>query len=216
MTSFQDQAIQFSLASKWQEACQANELILQTDPEDIDALNRLGFALMQLGEFDRSKTGFETVIAIDESNPIAAKNLKKLGSLEGSGRAPKTDLSPRIQAFIEEAGKTKTVALINLTDRKTLSVLQPGHAVSMVVKRSKVFIQTLENLYIGTLPHDLGIRLIEFIREGNTYDAFVKGVEEKEVEVFIREATRCKKFANHPSFPSGMPQRRMKRRAVAI
>ncbi len=215
MVSLQDKAIQYSLLCKWQEARAINEAILEENPEDIDSLNRLGFACMQIGDLAKSRAAYMQVLTLDESNPIAAKNLKKLDTLEKSGRTPNGDSVPRVMRFIEEAGKTKTVILINIADKKTLSSLQIGQIAGLTIKRSKIFIQTIDNLYIGMLPHDLGIRLIEFVREGNVYEAYVKEVSEKEVVVFIRECSRCKKFANHPSFPAGGSVKRSKRRATA-
>ena len=214
MVSLQDKAIQYSLLCKWQEACSINEAILEDNPEDIDSLNRLGFAYMQIGELDRSRDIYSRVIGLDESNPIAAKNLKKLEALAKSGRTPNGDAVPRVMRFIEEAGKTKTVVLINIADKKTLSGLQIGQIAGLTIKRSKIFIQTTDNVYIGMLPHDLGIRLIEFVREGNVYEVYVKEASEKEVVVFIRECSRCRKFANHPSFPAGSTVKRSKRRST--
>jgi len=214
MISLKEQAIQYALDCKWQEAIEVNLSILNEVPDDMDTLNRLGFALMHIGEYERAKKTFEKVLALDESNPIATKNVKKLETLSKSGNNNTNGVPFNVKTFIEEAGKTKTVSLINLADKKTISNMQPGQEVTLIIKRSKIFILTKDGTYIGMLPHDLGLRLIEFLKEGNKYEAFLKGVEEKEVTVFIRECFRCKKFSNQPSFPSLQAGKKVRRRAT--
>ena len=57
---------------------------------------------------------------------------------------------------------------------------------------------------MGTIPDDLSLRLIKFIKGGNRYQAFVKAVDRQNLEIFIQEIFRSKRFRNLPSFsPSG-------------
>ena len=45
------EAIALAMQGRWEEAVAANRAILELFPEDVDAYNRLGSALMELGEY---------------------------------------------------------------------------------------------------------------------------------------------------------------------
>ena len=204
MPSTKDLAIQAALNNNWQDACTLNKQILEEKPSDIDALNRYAFALLKIGKFKDAKKMYQAVLGIDESNPIALKNIKKLETLsKQKTNSTKTTASTQVamnDLYIEEAGKTKTVDLINLADKKTLSFVQPGDYVMLQPRRSKIFIQTNDKTYIGMLPDSIGMRLTNLIKGGNEYRACVKATTDKSVKVFIREVKRASKFKNQPSF----------------
>lgn len=201
-TPLKDLAIKYALESKWEEAYKTNLLILQDEENDIEALNRIAFSLVKLGKFKKAKSFYHRVIEIDGTNPIATKNLKKLGNLSDQ-KQDKT--FPVVgnhihDVFIEEAGKTKTLELKNITDKKSLSLLQPGDSVQLAVKRSKIFVLSGDKQYVGMLPDNIGMRLVTFIRGGNEYQACIKALGEKSVTVFVKEVKRATKFRNQPSF----------------
>lgn len=202
MTSLKDLAIRKALENKWDEAIQTNLEILEENKHDLDTLNRLAYAYLKSGNLALAKTTYSEVIAIDKTNPIALKNLKKLDTLSSSnGIAAASHVNHLMEnVFIQEAGKTKTVELTNLADRKTLISLQHGDEVVLIIKRSKVFVLTTEKTYIGSLPDNVGIRLVSFIKGGNEYMGCIKSIEDKSVNVFIKEIKRAKKFSNQSSF----------------
>lgn len=210
VTPLKTLAVNFALSSDWKKAIEINEQIISGNPNDVDALNRLGFAYMKLGKYKKAKDAYKKVIIIDKTNPIALKVLKKLESFPkfgntttGNGKAINSNGIPTsISAFIEEAGKTKTVDLKNLTDKKTLSFIEPGDIVTIAIKRSKIFIQTSDKKYIGMLPDNISARLIKFIKGGNVYSACVKACDEKNVKVFFKETKKSNKFKSQVSFLS--------------
>lgn len=204
-----DQAIKSALENNWNDAYKINSQLLEENPDDIDTLNRLAFSLIKLSKFKQAKEAYQKVIQLDKTNPIATKNLKKLETMskqKGSKKsltADTTNIStsmPLDELFIEEAGKTKTVELKNVADKKSLSLLQPGDLVCLAVKRSKIFIQSYDKKYIGMLPDSIGMRLITFIKGGNEYQACIKALTEKTVIVFIKESKKVSKFKNQQSF----------------
>lgn len=206
-TPLRTQAITAALANNWQEACAINTQLLDQNSQDIDSLNRLAFAYMKLGKYKKAKDTYRLVVQKDATNPIAVKNLKRLETVskqkDGKGEKSsqvQTHSSYTTDSFIEEAGKTKTVDLKNIADKKTLSLIQPGDPVFIVVKRSKIFIQTIDKKYIGVLPDSMGLRLVTFIKGGNEYIAFVKACGEKNVTIFIKEIKKVTKFKNQSSF----------------
>lgn len=202
MASLKDLAIQAALNNNWQEACNLNLQLLEEKENDIDSLNRLAFAYLKLQKFPDAKKTYTKVLSLDATNPIASKNIKKIDAL--SKQKPNASKNSTSHAgedsYIEEAGKTKTVELTNLADKKTISIVQPGDQVSILPKRSKIFIQTDDKKYIGMLPDSVGMRLTSLIKGGNEYRAFVKSTGDKSVTVFIRETKRASKFKNQPSF----------------
>lgn len=194
-----DIAIKCALENKWDQAIEANLQILSENPNDLDTLNRLGFAYMQTGKNDDAKKTYESVLEKDPTNPIAVKNLKKVGNSTASNTHRPKELNIN-DLYIEEAGKTKTVELKNIADKKTVSALQTGEQVQLVPKRSKIFIQNQDKTYIGMLPDSIGMRLTDFIQGGNEYFACIKSVADKSIVVFIKEIKKEPKFKNQPSF----------------
>jgi len=193
-----DQAIAATLAGDWENAIKLNKSLLEENPDDVAALNRIGLAYSVLGNSKDAKINFEKVLEIDPLNSIALKNLKRLKS-----DLPKSDESPMFiqvnNIFIEETGRTKVVELINLAQTEILHGLQTGQSVDMSVKRLKIFVLQGKK-YIGVLPDDIGNRLIKFINGGNKYEAFVKSANHQNVSIFIRELKKSSKFKDQPSF----------------
>ena len=202
-------AIKYALENNWQKAYVENKKIFNETPEDVDTLNRLDYSLIKLGKFQKAKTFYQKVIKIDKTNPIALRNLKRLetiskrglGSFETQRNISNNGVRVNLQdLFIEEAGKTKTIDLKNLADKKTLSILQPGDTVNLRIKRSRVFVQMQDNTFIGMLPDSIGMRMIPLMNGGNKYSAYIKALEENLATVFIKEEKKMAKFKNYPSF----------------
>ena len=209
-------AIKYALENNWEKAYKENLKLFDQNPTDIDTLNRIAHALIKLGKFRKAKSYYQKVLDIDKTNPIALKNLRRLEALvksknkaSGPGGGTNAQNSSGLPAqaglsiqdvFIEEAGKTKTVELKNVADKKTISILQPGDAVTLSVKRSKIFVQMPDKTYIGMLPDSIGMRMIAFINGGNEYSAYIKSVGDKDVTVFIRETKKMSRFRDQPSF----------------
>lgn len=198
MNSLKNQAIQTALQGDWNTAINLNQEILQEEPENIDALNRLAFAQASVGNIAEAKEFYQKVLELDIQNPIATKNLKRLQTMNGKSPAPVMHKMNNI--FIEEPGKTKVIELLNIADQKATSHLRCGEELHLSVKRMKIFVLDNEKQYIGMLPDDISKRLIDFIQGGNLYEAYVKTVDEHKVTVFVKETHRSPKFKNQQSF----------------
>lgn len=203
MTSLFDtknQAIQKALAGDWNEAISLNLNILKENPKDIDTLNRLAFAFAITGNTTQAKTMYQKVLELDNQNPIASRNIKRI---TGNASYQMHSLTTHPEGmFLEESGKTKVIELVNIADSKTLSQLITGELVTLTVKRLKVFVLDTRNQYMGTLPEDIGKRLIKFIKGGNVYKACIKYVEKNKVTIFVKETKKSSRFKNQPSFIS--------------
>ncbi len=190
-------AIQATLNGNWDEAIKLNKSLLEDNPKDVAALNRMGLAYVILGKSKSAKDVFSKVLEIDPLNSIAIKNLSKIKSdSSDDGETITVNVN---NIFIEETGKTKVVELINLAQAEILVSLRTGQSLDLSTKRLKVFISQGKK-YIGVLPDDIGKRLIKFINGGNKYEAFVKSANHQNVTIFLRELKRATKFKDQPSF----------------
>lgn len=207
MTPLKSQAIQTALLGDWKNAASLNQELLKENPEDIETLNRLAFAYSVLGKVKDAQSTYQKVLKLDNQNPIATKNLKRLTEKTLKNGFVKHPYVPSLAMhketmFLEESGKTKVVELVNSADPKVISILMSGEFLNIRIKRLKIFILTSADQYIGMLPEDIGKRLIKFINAGNCYQVCVKSVYNKKVSIFIKETKRAKRYKFQPSFLS--------------
>lgn len=197
------QAINAALNNNWQEAIRANLTILTENPKDVEALNRLARAYKETGNIKLSQKTYRKVLKIDRFNPIATKNLKLLETLPRSfkKRPLPSNNSYQPQIFLEEPGKTKVVNLINLAPASTLLTLSCGDQANLLIKRRAITVIDTNRIYLGALPDDVSAKLINLIKGGNRYEAFIKTVAKNSLSVFIREVYRAPRFKNQPTFP---------------
>lgn len=204
-----EKAIDAAIKSQWDKAIEFNKKILASKPDDIEALLRLGFALLQKGEIKEAKKYYQKATKIQPGNQIAHNYLERIKILEGKrGLKNKNEqlafLNPNL--FLDLPGKTKSVSLVNLGQIKTLAKLKIGQKLILKIKKRRVELRTEENEYVGALPDDISKRLIVFIKEKSEYSCFVKEVSKKNIEVFIREEKKGKKVSRYLSFPKNLNQ----------
>ena len=196
------QAIQAAIKGAWIKAINLNRQLIKENSKNIAALNRLARAYWELGKTDQAKKIYKNTLTLDPYNSIAIKNLQRLSKKRK--KPQQTKIIYTSDLFIEEPGKTKTVKLIKLASFETLSELNNGQPVKLIPKKRVINVMTEEEIYLGTIPDDLSLRLIKLLRGGNRYQAFIKAVDQQHLEIFIRETFRSKCFHNLPSFsPSG-------------
>lgn len=195
------QAIEAAQNGEWIEAIKLNEELLKESADDIETLNRLAFAYSISGNTKKALKIYQKVIAIDKFNQIALKNLKRLQNQTEKSTIVPYHLTSNF--FLEEAGKTKIVTLVNIAPTKILQSLQPGQLITLSIKRLKIFANDENKRFIGMLPDNISIRLIKFIKSGNSYEAYVRSTNDKDVEIFIRETKRTTRLQHQPSFLSG-------------
>src|SRR5215210_3436816 len=113
-----ERAIQLAMQNRWAEAADVNRKIIELYPNDADAYNRLGKALLEMGKYRDALTTYKKAFELDPNNLIAKKNVERLAHLADQEpalaknaktvvKAPEGDgerINPNI--FIEETGKT--------------------------------------------------------------------------------------------------------------
>ena len=201
MPLHKQQAIQATLEGNWGLAITINEKLLEENPTDIETLNRLAFAYSVVGKTTHAKNAYKQVLEIDIFNPIAIKNLKRLGN-----NSPFVSTSVHqmvMNMFLEESGKTKIVTLMNTAPPHVTQLLQVGQTMKFSIKRLKIFVLDEKEQYIGMLPDNISKRLIKFLNGGNIYEVYLKSIESHAISIFIREKKRGTRFKNQPTFVAG-------------
>lgn len=209
MILLKDKAIKAMLLGDWENATSLNKALLNENPNDIDALNRLAYAFVSLGKIKDAKETYKKVLKLDILNQIAIRNIKRLSGMNIKKNVKsKNGIQPikYNHTFLEETGKTKIVSLVNVAPSKIISSLTIGQSLILCIKRSKIFTQDQNKQYVGMLPDDIGKRLIKLMKGGNMYDAYIKSTNDRDVTIFIREIKRASRYKNYPSFLSSFDQ----------
>lgn len=195
-----EQAIQLAMQGRWEEAIEANRAILALFPDDVDAYNRLGKALSELGRYGEARDAYARALELDPANIIAKKNLSRLTSLAEAvpQREVKEKAHPAL--FIGETGKTG----ITVLQRPAPEVLARMHAGDHVYLRRRENVLVVENAggeYLGEVEPRIGQRLIRLMEGGNRYAAAITSVADKESRIIIKEIYQHPTQAGRLSFP---------------
>lgn len=193
-------AVTASLENNWEEAVILNTEILEVDPDNIPALNRLGRAYIELGQQDLAKEVYNKVISLDRYNPVASKGLKALSNMVN----PCNDAVLVEESFIEDSGTTKSVQLIKLAEKKFLLSLRCKQRLHLVPHTRLIAVVTDNKQTIGYLPDDLSLKLTKFIKSGYAYSSCVKSYSENQVTIFLREIKRPNRLSASSSFSRGL------------
>ncbi len=195
-----DQAIQLALQGRWTEAVQLNQALVELFPGDVDALNRLGKALTELGRYPEARSTYMRALDADSLNSIARKNLARLSTLGETAkpRIASQKLSP--QMFIEETGKTGITTLLR-PDTSVSNRMTAGDQVGLHRQNGSLVIQSIEGEYLGEVDPKLAQRLMKLMDGGNEYVAAISALSERDVRVFIRETFQHGSQTGKLSFP---------------
>jgi tetratricopeptide (TPR) repeat protein len=201
-----EQAISLAMKNRWDEAAQLNREILDMFPNEVDAYNRLGKALTELGKYAEARDAYGRAVKLDPLNGIATKNLQRLGKLaaEGAAAPPPSPVDPRL--FIEESGKT-TVTLLTDLRNDAIGKLSAGDQLQLERRGNQVVVTDMNSLEVGRIEPKLEQDLIRLLEMGNQYQIFVTAANDQSVHVIIRETHRAASMGNRPSFrPSAAPE----------
>lgn len=206
-SALSQQAITAALSCNWEEALKINQSIIDLDPKNVDALNRIARAYFELGKLKEAKKYYETALEQDPYNQIAAKFIKRIDTFSKKGSKiilPHSSTQINSDLFIEEPGKTKLVSLLKVAEPQKISLLSAGTLVNLVVKNRGVSVTDQGSEYLGVLPDDLSHRLIRLIKGGNKYQAIIKNIKPNGISIIVREVFRSSRFRNQPSFLDGI------------
>lgn len=196
-------AIDAALECRWQDAISLNNKIIKSDPENVDALNRVAHAYFETGNLKLAKKYYTLALKFDQYNPIAAKNLKMLKAFklnDGILNTPYNHVKVSPSLFLQEPGKTKVVTLLKVAEPQRLSHVSCGTMATLLPKGRGITVLDPGDEYLGVLPDDVAFSLLRFMKGGNKYEACVKAVKVNGLSIIIREIFRAPKFKNQPTF----------------
>ena len=186
-----EQAIQLALESKWEEAAALNRTILAAHPSDVEAWNRLGKSLLELGRLRDARDAYARSVELDPLNTIARRNMDRLSNISEDEdiRRPESVTKASQDLFIEEIGKTG-VTVLHGTPKETLARLTAGDEVYLKPGEELIRVEDATGEVLGVLEPKLALRLLRMIEGGNKYAAAVKSLGDSEVELIIKEIYR--------------------------
>lgn len=195
------EAISLAMQSRWQEAVAVNQGIIERFPTDVDAYNRLGRALTELGEYAQAREAYRQALDLNPQNTIARKNLIRLSLLREERQATEADhklISPDL--FIEERGRAGIVSLDNLASSDVLAKLVAGDQVNLRVEGQRLIVEDRQGISLGQVELRYASRLVKLIQGGNRYSAAIASLDQNGVKVAIKEAYQDPSQAGRLSF----------------
>lgn len=200
LDQYAKKAVDLAMQGRWEEAITANRTIIQLSPRDVEAHNRLGKALMEVGEHASAREAYGRAAELDPYNNIAKKNLKRLSRL---GELVPKDHHHKVVAdvFVEEQSKARVVNLVNLGPKELIAQKAPGEEVGLQAEGQGLIARDGHNQYLGEVEPRYGLRLAKLIRGGNRYTAAISSLGENEVRMLVREVYQSPSQAGRLSFP---------------
>ena len=202
-------AIDLAMLGEWEEAAQVNREILDLSPTNVEAMNRLGKALTELGRKEQARDVFLSALVLHPSNPIALKNVARLrAEAESEQFEASRPLFARGQGvrangrLIAESTKSAEVALLPAGAQAPAS---PGAPVTLGFRGPMVVVSDEYGSCLGILPPSLSRRLSALMNGGNRYDGVVVSGGEGAVRVLLREARQHPSQRGKASFPPAPP-----------
>jgi hypothetical protein len=195
------QAIHLAMQGQWQEAATVNRAIIAVFPNDVDAYNRLGKALTEIGRYSEAREAYSKTLELDPINSIAQKNLARLATLDEGGPVQAEGgqkLSP--QMFISEMGKTGMTVLTRPAT-KTAARMTAGDQVFLRRQNNTLVVESSQGEYLGEIEPKLGMRLIKLMEGGNQYAAAIATLNQDDIRVIIKETFQHPSQVGRLSFP---------------
>lgn len=197
-----DEAIRLAMQGRWEEAAAVNRSTIEVAPEDVDAHNRLGKALAELGQYVEARQAYEHAVELDPTNIIARKNVQRLSHMkDGEQPRSKETVLADSQFFIEETGKARITNLQRAAARGVLSAVSPGDQAHLQVQGQKLMVTNQKGEYLGEVEPGIGSRLIELMEGGNQYQAAIVSLRDDRVKLIVRETFQHPSQVGHLSFP---------------
>lgn len=187
-----EEARDVSLTGDWEAVLEINNRFLERFPNNAEALNRKGRALLELGRFQESWDAYSEALSADPANMIARRNLQRLEMLanteapkapDSSGPTP----SPRAGVFVEEIGKTWVDELTRAADDPVLATVSPGEQLSFEIRGARVVVSSRAGVELGELEQRIAQRLIDLVNAGNRYELYALGMSGHSLRFIMRE-----------------------------
>ena len=199
-------AISLAMESRWEEAAAVNREVLTMAPNDLEACNRLGKALLETGDTEGARYAFSKALEISPGNSIAKKNLDRLACTPSAPR-PATPRGTRLahRMFISDSGKSAQVALFAPAPETHRPFLSSGDPVILTTQNGGLAVHSESGDYLGMVPPKLGQRLVRLMDGGNRYEGAVYSMGGDTIKVILRETYQHPSQRSRQSFPAPEP-----------
>ena len=197
-----DQATAAALEADWPRAVELNAKIIEAAPDDLEARNRLGRALVEQGKLEDAKVSFAEVLKTEPYNSIALRGQARvIALLEHKGKPNTTTTRTQPRLFIEDMGKTGILRLMNPAPAHVLAKYSPGAECELREQEGLLAVHARDGELLGFLEPKVGRRLIDLLRTGNQYVAAIVSTDPQSARVAIREVLQSTENASRISFP---------------
>lgn len=190
------QALEASLESRWEDALKINDEILARFPREAEALNRKGRALIELRQLGAARDAYSEALKADPANMIARRNLQRLEMLynraagQPEGQATAGTTIPRSTVFVEEIGKTWVDELANPAEAGQLAEVSPGDKLQLKVEGERLLVLSDDGLQLGEIEARVASRVIKLMGSGNEFEAYALGMSAQSLRIILRETFR--------------------------
>jgi hypothetical protein len=195
------EAIDMAMQARWQEAVEINKEIITAFPDDVDALNRLGRAYMELGQYKLAREAYQKTVALDPYNAIANRNIRRLNDLKDTGKTEIETDKVEPQKFIQEIGKAGVVTLVELAQKEKRASTVAGDKAILKIDGSYLAVENSRGEYLGRAEPKHAPRLIRLMIGGNKYSATVVKSTAEGMTVMVHEIYQDPSQAGRLSFP---------------
>lgn len=197
-----------ALAGNWEEAVTRNRDIIERDPKDAEAYNRLGRAFLELGDYAGALDAYSGAFKCDPANMIARRNLRRLEYLRGrkssagkaETRADRRSI-PRTAVLIEEVGKTWVDELVHPLAMTELALVLPGEQLDLEADGEHLYVVDARSKRLGEIDPRTADRMLELLGHGYIYEVFALGLANASLRVILREVARDPAMGGRVSFP---------------
>jgi tetratricopeptide (TPR) repeat protein len=210
-----EEAIREALESRWSEALATNEALVERHGPDEDTYNRIGKALTELGRLEEALEAYSAALRLNPLNLIAQKNVRKLGAmLEAKEHVAGGSQAIDVDLFAEEPGKS-ALTVLTPPNRAVSVAVAPGDVLALAPDGTTLRAHTARGVSLGEVEPKVARRLLPLMETGNRYTAAVARVDDKRIEIIIREVHQSPENARKSSFPLSKSARREEFRPYA-
>lgn len=121
-----EEAVELAMRGCWEEAVVVNQGIIEGTPGDVGAYNRLGKALLELGELYRAREAYSNALKLEQTNAIAIKNLARLSKRLGVTEESSSDVTGQVLQPASESTTEQPVVAEGIAEKRSSEKEEEG------------------------------------------------------------------------------------------
>ena len=215
-------ALAYAISGDWKHAVAENQAIIDANPTNTEAANRLGKAFIELNKPRKAEEAYQLTLDHDPSNAIARKNLDRLVAARKTGaRGAKTagaakttkrpsrgtpDVETISPSAMIEAASTAREFTLERPELDELAKLDIGDGARLEETERGVAVRSLTGALLGQIEPRSGLRLRRLMEGGNRYAVIIRETTSDGAVVYIKETHRDPSQFDQASFLPPPPQ----------